>query len=55
MKKQEVTPIFDVSQARQRIENGKRAKWFQRKGSKPKNFKYLTEKGDLPKRCQRLI
>ena len=46
MKKQEVTPIFDVSQARQRIENGKRAKWFQRKGSKPKNFKYLTEKGD---------
>ena len=44
MKKQEVTPIFNVSQARQRIENGKRAKWFQRKGSKPKNFKYFDAK-----------
>ncbi len=44
MKKQDVTPIFDVSQARQRIENGKRAKWFQRKGSKAKNFKYFDSK-----------
>ncbi len=46
MKKQDVTPIFDISQARERIETGKRAKWFQRKGSKAKNFKYLTTKGE---------
>jgi DNA topoisomerase-1 len=42
MKKQLKTPIFDTLLAKQKIENGKRAKWWQRKGSKPKNFKYLT-------------
>jgi len=34
-------PIFDTSQARQKIETGKRAKWWQRRGSKAKNFKYF--------------
>jgi DNA topoisomerase-1 len=46
MKKQIKTPIFDTSLAKQKIENGKRSKWFQRKGSKPKNFKYLTANGE---------
>jgi len=45
MKKEEKSPIFDTLQAKQKIENGKRSKWFQRKGSKPKNFKYLTADG----------
>jgi DNA topoisomerase I len=44
-KKNDKTPIFDTSQARQKIETGKRAKWWQRKGSKSKNFKYLTADG----------
>jgi DNA topoisomerase I len=46
MKKEGKAPIFDTSQARQRIETGKRAKWWQRKGSKSKNFKYLTANGE---------
>jgi DNA topoisomerase I len=36
---------FDRSQIKGRIEKGKRAKWFQRKGSNSKNFKYLTAAG----------
>ncbi|CAN5306915.1 DNA topoisomerase IB [soil metagenome] len=40
-KNKDQKPIFDVSQARQKIEKGKRAKWWQRKGSKAKNFKYF--------------
>lgn len=40
-KKKEQAPIFDTSQARQKIESGKRAKWWQRRGSKAKNFKYF--------------
>jgi DNA topoisomerase-1 len=40
-KKKEQAPIFDTSQARQKIESGKRAKWWQRKGAKAKNFKYF--------------
>jgi DNA topoisomerase IB len=53
MKKEGKAPIFDTSQARQRIETGKRAKWFQRKGSKSKNFRYLTEQlGNTPTVCR---
>jgi DNA topoisomerase-1 len=44
-KKNDKTPIFDTSLARQKIETGKRAKWWQRKGSKPKNFTYWTTDG----------
>lgn len=40
-KKNDQAPIFDTSQARQKIETGKRAKWWQRRGSKTKNFKYF--------------
>src|SRR5687767_4184613 len=40
-KKNDSTPIFDTSQARRKIETGKRSKWWQRKGSKPKTFKYF--------------
>ncbi len=43
-KNKEVKPIFDVSEARQKIEDGKRAKWWQRKGSKAKNFRYFDSK-----------
>jgi DNA topoisomerase IB len=46
MKKEGKAPIFDTSQVRQRIETGKRAKWFQRKGSKAKNFKYFDSKNN---------
>jgi DNA topoisomerase I len=46
MKKQGQKPIFDTSQARAKIETGRRAKWWQRKGSKSKNFTYLTAAGE---------
>lgn len=39
-------PIFDTTQAKQKIETGKRAKWWQRKGSKPRYFKYFTANGE---------
>jgi DNA topoisomerase I len=45
-KNKEVKPIFDVLQARQKIETGKRAKWWIRKGSKAKNFKYFDADGN---------
>ncbi len=40
-KRNDKTPIFDTSLAKQKIETGKRAKWWRRKGSKSKNFKYF--------------
>ena len=40
-KKETKTPIFDTSLTRKKIESGRRAKWWQRKGSKSKNFKYF--------------
>lgn len=40
-KNKDEKPIFDTSQAKQKVEKGKRAKWWQRKGSKSKNFKYF--------------
>lgn len=45
MKKADKIPIFDTSLARQKIEAGKRAKWWQRRGAKSKNFTYLTANG----------
>ena len=38
-------PLFDVKKARERIENGKQANWWRRKGSKAKNFKYFDKDG----------
>jgi DNA topoisomerase-1 len=38
-------PIFDIKAARERIENGKRANWWRRKGSKTKGFKYFDKEG----------
>lgn len=40
------SPIFDVSKAQQTIENGKFAKWWRRKGTKAKNFKYFDANGN---------
>jgi DNA topoisomerase-1 len=37
--------IFDVQKARQSIETGKRGKWWQRRGSKSKGFKYFDKDG----------
>lgn len=39
--------VYDISQSKQRIENGKCAKWWQRKGSKAANFKYFKSTGEL--------
>jgi DNA topoisomerase-1 len=36
---------FDVQKARQSIETGKRGKWWQRRGSKSKGFKYFDKDG----------
>ncbi len=41
----EKKPIFDVQKARQSIETGKRGKWWQRRGSKSKGFKYFDKDG----------
>ena len=38
-------PIFDVEKARQTIETGKRGKWWRRRGSKPKGFRYFDKNG----------
>jgi len=36
-------PIFDKQRAKAIIENGRRAKWWQRKGSKSKGFHYVDQ------------
>ncbi len=41
----EIKPIFDIEKARQSIETGKRGKWWQRRGSKTKGFKYFDQTG----------
>ncbi len=41
----EKKPLFDVRKARQRIETGKRGKWWQRRGSKSRGFKYFDKDG----------
>jgi DNA topoisomerase-1 len=46
MKVKENSPIFDVAKAQQTIEQGKFAKWWQRKGLKAKNFKYFDANGN---------
>jgi DNA topoisomerase-1 len=45
-KKEGRSPIFDTLLAKRKIETNKRARWFQRKGAKPKNFKYFTAKNE---------
>jgi DNA topoisomerase I len=44
-KKDDKKPIFDTLQAKQKIEGGKRAKWWRRAGSKSRGFKYETADG----------
>ncbi len=39
-------PIFDITQARQKIETGKRSKWWQRKGANSKKFRYSQANGE---------
>jgi DNA topoisomerase-1 len=39
------TPIFDVKQAKQTIEKGRRANWWRRCGSKSKGFYYVDGNG----------
>ena len=46
IKKKEEKPIFDVSQAKQKIETGKRGKWWQRKGAKAQKCKYFDAQGN---------
>jgi len=41
----EKKPIYDVEKAKQSIETGKRGKWWQRRGSKSKGFKYFDKDG----------
>lgn len=36
-------PIFDIKKAQERIETGRRADWWQRRGSKSRGFKYLDK------------
>jgi DNA topoisomerase-1 len=36
---------FDIEKARQSIETGKRGKWWQRRGSKSRGFKYFDKDG----------
>ena len=38
-------PVFDKKKARETIEKGRRAKWWQRKGSKSRGFKYFDAEG----------
>jgi DNA topoisomerase I len=40
-----VKPKFDTIKARESIGRGRRAKWWQRKGSKSRGFHYVDEKG----------
>src|SRR4051794_35817942 len=40
-----VVPIFDTKKTRETIEKGRRAKWWQRRGSKSKGFYYTDAAG----------
>lgn len=44
MLKKEKAAIFDIEVARGKIQNGKRAKWWKRSGSKEKGFRYFDFK-----------
>ena len=46
MKKGSILIDFDESAVKRRIEQGKRAKWWCRKGKKAKTFKYLDKNGN---------
>lgn len=37
--------LFDTKKAKERIEKGRRAKWFERKGSKSRGFHYIDKNG----------
>lgn len=45
MKSQKTKTIFDTALAKQKIEHGKRAKWWRRVGGKAKGFSYLDAQG----------
>ena len=47
MKKETKTAIFDTTLAKQKIEQGKRSKWWRRTGGKSKGFKYLDKDGKV--------
>jgi DNA topoisomerase I len=40
-------PIFDPARAKQKIEQGRRARWWRRTGSKSKGFRYQTAEGKI--------
>jgi len=46
--------IFDKSKAKEIIEKGRRAKWWQRKGSKSRGFRYFDANGEEVKDAQSL-
>lgn len=46
MKNKDEKPIFDILKAKQKIETGKRAKWWRRSGSNAKKFKYFDVKNN---------
>lgn len=46
LKFKEISPIFDISRGIQKLENGRCAKWWQRKGSTAKTFKYFNHQGE---------
>jgi DNA topoisomerase I len=46
VKKEKTSAIFDPKLARQKIENGKFAKWWRRAGGKKTGFRYLTRDGE---------
>ena len=43
------TPLFDTKRAKEIIERGRRAKWWQRRGGKSKGFQYLDAEGKIIK------
>lgn len=45
-KNKDEKPIFDILKAKQKIETGKRAKWWRRSGSNSKKFKYFDVKNN---------
>lgn len=45
MKNKQTKPIFDTVLTKQKIEQGKRARWWRRTGSKSRGFSYLTDEG----------
>src|SRR5262247_1265322 len=48
------TPIFDKQRAKEIIQKGRRAKWWQRKGSKSRGFHYIDQAGREIRRSEDL-